>query len=238
MQTPEDQSPPLIPELTEPAKIGDNLTIDVLIDREPSFDSDVTENPVEDGFPVADHVIRNPIKLSLNAVFTPTPVTWLDYIGGEPNPARLADVMQALQDIYQKAEPITVTLPDAIYRDMVMTSCKLPRNLSDGYCLKVPLEFVHVRKVSQRQEDIPKEYTANDAAGKAGTTEADAGTAEQTEIGTGMTVVKPPETPAKAQSAGTIDTGGVGYNNAGNMSPGMEQTAVSAAEALQAAMMG
>lgn len=222
---------PLMPELIEPVKIGDNLTVDVLLDRESTLESNVTENPVEDGFPVADHVVRQPVKLSLTAVFTSTPVTWLDYVGGV-NPARLSDVMQELQEIYKKAEPITVTLPDAIYTDMVMTSCKLPRNVDNGYCMKVPLEFLHVRKVNQKQENIPLEYAANDAAGKAGTTEQDAGMAEQTEIGTGMTV--------KSLSYGdtALDTTGVGYTAAGDMSPGLEQTAASAANALQAAMGG
>lgn len=179
----------ILPQITEPAKIGDNLTIDVLMDREPSLSSKVTENPVEDGFPVSDHVIRETLKLSLTAIFTPTPVTWLDMLG--TNPYRLSEVMQALQDIYQKAEPITVTLPDAIYTDMVMTSCKLPRNLDDGYCLKVPLEFTHVRKAEQKQEDVPADSASDEAAGKGGTTEIDAGSAAQTEIGSGLQVVKP-----------------------------------------------
>ena len=36
----------------------DTLEIDAIISREASFDSDVSQNPVEDGFPIADHVTR------------------------------------------------------------------------------------------------------------------------------------------------------------------------------------
>lgn len=190
--------PGILPRLSAPAKIGDNLIIDVLMDREPSLTSKVTESPVEGGFTVSDHVIREAIKLQMTAVFTPTPVTWLDLVG--VNPYRMSEVMQALQDIYNQGEALTVTLPDAIYTDMVMTSCRLPRNVDNGYCLKVPLEFTHVRKAEQKQEDIPSNSAGEEVAGKAGKTEADAGSATQTEIGSGMQVVKPTIVEYEAQN--------------------------------------
>ncbi|WP_302939534.1 phage baseplate protein [Megamonas funiformis] len=181
---------PVIPkQLVAPCTIGDNLQIDVLKDYEVTFESEVTENPVETGFVVADHVIRKPLTLRLTAIFTPTPVTFLKILGGLPNANRLQEVASELARIYQNADPVTVKLHDAIYDNMVMTTAPLKRNVQDGICYQMELNFKHVVVVEQRTEKIPEEYAANDAQGKAGRTESDAGTAEQKDIGTGMTTI-------------------------------------------------
>lgn len=210
---------------TQPAKIGDYLTVDVVMSREINFDSEVTEYPVEDGFPIADHVVRKPMRLSMDVVFTPTPVTWGNsFLGGRT----LNAVTNMLMQIYQKGEPVTITLVDAIYTDMVMTSAPLPRNVENGYCYRCQLEFTHVRRVVQRTEDVPEEYAANDAAGKAGTTEKDGGAAAQTEIGTGLQTVD-----ASAGSAGGgilgINTDNIDFGQLGAMATGSEATAYMAA---------
>ena len=181
---------PVIPrQLVAPCTIGNNLQIDVLKDYEVTFESEVTENPVETGFVVADHVIRKPLTLKLTAIFTPTPVTFLKILGGLPNANRLQEVADELARIYQNADPVTVKLHDAIYDNMVMTTAPLKRNVQDGICYQMELNFKHVVVVEQRTEKIPEEYAANDAQGKAGQTESDAGTAQQKDIGTGMTTI-------------------------------------------------
>ena len=215
----------VMPKPTQPAKIGDYLTVDVVMSRETNFDSEVTEYPVEDGFPIADHVVRKPMRLSMDVVFTPTPVTWGNsFLGGRT----LNAVTNMLMQIYQKGEPVKITLVDAIYTDMVMTSAPLPRNVENGYCYRCQLEFTHVRRVVQRTEDVPEEYAANDAAGKAGTTEKDGGAAAQTEIGTGLQTVD-----ASAGSAGGgilgINTDNIDFGQLGAMATGSEATAYMAA---------
>lgn len=215
----------VMPKPTQPAKIGDYLTVDVVMSRETNFDSEVTEYPVEDGFPIADHVVRKPMRLSMDVVFTPTPVTWANNLLGGRS---LNAVTNMLMQIYQKGEPVKITLVDAIYTDMVMTSAPLPRNVENGYCYRCQLEFTHVRRVVQRTEDVPEEYAANDAAGKAGTTEKDGGAAAQTEIGTGLQTVD-----ASAGSTGGgilgINTDNIDFGQLGAMATGSEATAYMAA---------
>ena len=101
----------------------------------------------------------------------------------------MQEVASELARIYQNADPVTVKLHDAIYDNMVMTTAPLKRNVQDGICYQMELNFKHVVVVEQRTEKIPEEYAANDAQGKAGRTESDAGTAEQKDIGTGMTTI-------------------------------------------------
>ena len=72
--------PKITRDITEPATIAD-LKVDVVLSKETTFDSEVTQYPVEDGFPVADHVTRNPMQLTMEVVCTPTPVTFFADLG-------------------------------------------------------------------------------------------------------------------------------------------------------------
>lgn len=212
----------MLPILTKPAQIGENLLIDVVIDRETDFSSNVTENPVEKGFTIADHVVKKPMTLKMTAIFTPTPVTFDDKIPATTD--RMGDVAKELNNIYLKAEPLTVIVPDAIYNDMVMTKAPLKRNVQNGFCYKIDLEFKHVVIVTERDEEVPEEYANNEAAGKAGTTNKDGGTASQTQVGSGMTVV------GNEQAIG-VATDSTDYKNAGDVSTGKEITVQTAATA-------
>lgn len=214
--------------VTEPAKIGDMLKVDVILSREITFESEVTENPVEDGFVIADHVVRQPMTLTMDVVFTPTPVTWLTQLGNNQN--RMTEVAQALQDIYKKGDPVTITLPDAIYDSMVMTSAPLPRNVENGYCYKMQLTFKHVRIVMLKTEDVPADGASSEAAGKAGESEKEGGAAAQNDIGTGMTT--------KDNTATIeVDTSAVDMSTAGDIMTAKEMTAHAAAQALAAAVV-
>lgn len=209
----------ILPPLVQPATIGD-LSCDVVISRTTTFESEVTEYPVEDGFSISDHVTRKPLKLSLDVLFTPTPVTWFNSLLGGGH--KLDVVLKSIAQMYQMGAPITITLPDGIYTDMVMTSASMPRNVQDGYCYKCSLEFVHVRRVVQRTEDVPQAYTDNDAAGKAGTT-VDAGAASTTNIGTGLEVVD------ATQAKPSMTTNNIDLSQYGSVGTGLEATAYMAA---------
>lgn len=207
--------PKITRDITEPATIGD-LQVDVVVSKETTFDSEVTQYPVEDGFPVADHVTRNPMGLTMEVVCTPTPVTFFADLGANQN--RLNEVTNAIMKIYNEGDPITVKTADAIYKDMVMTHAPLPRTVDDGLCYKMQLDFVHVRRVKPKTEDVPEGQTSSEAEGKAGESEKDGGTADQNDIGTGMTTV---DNTATVE----VDTSFQDYSNMGNILTGREITA-------------
>ena len=169
-----------------PATIGE-LQCDCIVDHVTTFSSQVTEHPIEGGFVIADHVAREAMKLSLTAIITPTPVSYFRIMGGS-NPDRLGEAASYLEQVHLAGEPITIVLPDGIYDSMVMTSCPLPRNVQNGFCYRLGLEFTHVTIVSQKTEEIPEQNASGDAVGKAGATGTDAGASSQVNIGTGLTV--------------------------------------------------
>ena len=207
------------------SKVG-HLELDAIIERTTNLDSEVTDYPVEDGFPVADHVTRQPLTLSMTCVCTPTP---LDGTGGllatagamlmgkKSKSNTLQGTADKLLAIYQAGEPITITTPDAIYDNMVMTRAPLPRNVEDGICYKLSLEFKHVRIVVQQTAEV-----GNEAEGQAGQSEKSAGADSQKEIGTGMTTVD-------SKPFMAMDSMAVGLAVAGTITTGALSTASMAA---------
>lgn len=199
-----------------PATIG-TLQCDCIVEHTTEFNSSVTEHPIEGGFVIADHVAREPMKLSLTAIITPTPVSYFRIMGGS-NPDRLGEAASYLEQVHLAGEPITIVLPDGIYDSMVMTSCPLPRNVQDGFCYRLALEFTHVTIVSQKTEEIPEQNASGDAVGKAGATGTDAGASSQVNIGTGLTV-------RDNKKYLALNTNQIDLRNLGQIQTGIELTA-------------
>ena len=199
-----------------PATIGD-LQVDCVVDHITSFDSSVTEHPIEGGFVIADHVSRQPMKLSVTVIITPTPVSYFRIMGGS-NPDRLGEASAYFEQVHLKGEPITIVLPDRICENMVMTSCPLPRNVQNGFCYRLGLEFTHVTIVSQKTEEIPEQNASGDAVGKAGATGTDAGASSQVNIGTGLTV-------RDNKKYLALNTNQIDLRNLGQIQTGIELTA-------------
>ena len=212
-----------------PATIGD-LEVDCVIDHVTTFNSSVTEHPVETGFVISDHVSRQAMKLSLTAIITPTPVQYFRIMGGS-NPDRLSESASYFEQLYLAGEPITVVLPSGIYDNMVMTSCPLPRNVQDGFCYRLSLEFTHVTIVSMKTEGIPEQNASGDAVGKAGATGTDAGASSQVNIGSGLTV-------RDNKKYLSIDTNQIDLRNYGQIQTGIELTASRAAYSVYRSLGG
>ena len=212
-----------------PATIGD-LQCDCVVDHVAKFDSQVTEHPIEGGFVIADHVARQAMKLSLTAIITPTPVSYFRIMGGA-NPDRLGEAAAYFEQVHLAGEPITVVLPDGIYDNMVMTSCPLPRNVQDGFCYRLALEFTHVTIVNQKTEEIPEQNASGDAKGKAGATGTDAGQSSEVNIGTGLTVVD-------NKKYLSLNTNQIDLRNFGQIQTGIELTASRAAYSVYRSLGG
>ena len=212
-----------------PATIGE-LQCDCIVDHVTNFQSNVTEHPIEGGFVIADHVARQAMRLSLTAIITPTPVSYFRIMGGS-NPDRLGEAASYLEQVHLAGEPITIVLPDGIYDSMVMTSCPLPRNVQDGFCYRLALEFTHVTIVSQKTEEIPEQNASGDAVGKAGATGTDAGASSQVNIGTGLIV-------RDNKKYIALNTNQIDLRNLGQIQTGIELTASRAAYSVYRSLGG
>lgn len=166
------------PTLTSPSKI-DSIELDILVEQEHKLESEVTEHPVEDGFPVHDHVIRKPIKLSMVVGITQSPVTWLDKLGQKED--KVVKALAEFKRIYKEAQPITIVTPTDVYENMVMTSAAFPRTVENKNLIRIPCEFTQIRKVAVKTTDIPENLVSSDTADSAGKTEKDGGNSNQTD---------------------------------------------------------
>lgn len=167
------------PDLTNPTKIG-LIEVDILIEQEHKLESEATEHPVEDGFPVSDHVIRKPITVSMVVGITQSPVTWLDRLGNETD--KVSNALTAFRQIYDAAQPITIVTPTDIWENAVMTSAVFPRNVENKNLMKIPCEFKIIRRVNVKTTDIPENIVDLAIINRAGETEADGGAATQADV--------------------------------------------------------
>lgn len=175
-------------ELLEPVQIGDGLEVDVLDSYSYTLESEVTENPTELGFNVADHVINHQTVLNLTALFTPTPVTWYERRKNDID-TRLEDVKRELKRIHDTKEPITVKTHDEIYENMVMTQAPISVSKDNGKSLLISFEFKQVIRVQSNTADVPPEYAQQDEkiTAQVAKSNQNAGTAQTSDIGTGGT---------------------------------------------------
>ncbi|MCI6406967.1 phage baseplate protein [Veillonella caviae] len=202
---------PLFNELITPSTI-DTVEVDVLLSQEITYESEVTRYPVETGFEISDHVINKQPTLRLEVLFTPTPVTWYERRKEELE-TRMQDVRAELERIRNEAEPITVTLQDCIYENMVIVKLPFERTVRNGLSYKMTLEFVKIAVVSSNTADVPAEYVEQEQKilAQQQKTETNAGTATTTDIGDGG-----------SGAVGTSETAG---DSSESYAMGTEQTA-------------
>ena len=183
----------LIQDLINPITI-DNIEVDVIMEDSISYESEVTEFPVETGFTISDHVINKQPEIKLDCIFTPTPVTWYE-LHKDKAATRLEDVRRELERIRNEKEPITVTTPDRIYENVVLVKIPITRTIKDGLTLRMTLEFKQIAIVSSNTAEVPAEYAEQETKIQAqtGKTETNGGTATATVI---LTI---PRIPARSQ---------------------------------------
>ena len=119
-------------------KIG-TVEFDILDSRDISDNSSLTSNPIEGGGSINDHMIDNPIEISLsgkisefsirnsllsNALTLTNPLT--------SNSSRLIDAEEELQRLKKEREPLSIVTPYRTYTNMYITSLNIPTGTNTG----------------------------------------------------------------------------------------------------------
>ena len=136
-------------------KIG-TLEIDVVFEEQPDFDSDVTQYPIETGESISDHVILNPIKLTMRGFISQTPIRILD-----TNTILGNDLVQTafdkLLEIRDSKDVVDVVTGLKVYSDMIMNRLSFPRDRQTGQSLNFRAEFIQIKKTASILEtgEIP-----------------------------------------------------------------------------------
>lgn len=130
-----------------------DIPLDVRLSSTHTFTSQVSENPVEAGSVVSDHVIRNPPSISLSGLVGDTPIgtasTSPPSETGQVRPGtRPIGAYHALYYAWKKASPITIIDELGLFEDYVISSLTVPRDREQGGdAVYFSLELQHITVV-------------------------------------------------------------------------------------------
>lgn len=117
--------------------------------------STVTDNPVETGVSISDHMYRNPRKLTITAGVSNTPVHEDDIERFNSNISRVAEAWKQLRDLKNAAEPFDVQTGLDLYTNMVCTSLKTEQDKDTGQVLHFDAELREVIIVNTQVVKYP-----------------------------------------------------------------------------------
>lgn len=174
------------------------IEFDALIEQQKTMSASIPVYPVEEGFPVSDTITLDPLTLQMTLFVTNTPVTWLKRHGHSQK--RVRQICKKLEDLWLKRKLVKIVTPDAIYKDMGITSISIKKSADLGYSREVSITAQKVRKTKKKTVKIPK------YALKSGETKAKAGAAQTSKESDTLETKekkaekKNPETPKKSGS--------------------------------------
>ena len=151
------------------------LRCDIIKSVTYDYEQEVSSHPVETGFEVQDNVVNKPLKVTMTIGVSSRPVTWLVKNGvGVKKFKNAYDALVAIRDAKQ---PVTITRPNLVLSDMLMTRCQIKKTDESLSVIEVEVEFVKITKVSTETVEIPADIVDAAARDKAGETAAAGGAA-------------------------------------------------------------
>jgi uncharacterized membrane protein YgcG len=145
------------------------IEFDALIEETKTLSATVPVYPVENGFPVSDTIILDPLRIQMTLYVTNTPVTWLYRHGSSKD--RVRRICEALESLWLDRRLVKIVTSDTIYTNMGITSLTIKKSRDTGYAREVGLAAQKVRVTDRETTQIP------DYILKSGETQANAGTA-------------------------------------------------------------
>ena len=176
------------------------VEFDALIDESKTLSATIPAYPVEDGFPVSDTIILDPVSIKMTLYISNTPVTWLYRHGTSTD--RVNKICDLLEQKWLSKQLAQIVTTDAIYKDMGITSIAIKKSKEIGYAREVSLSAQKVLITKRKTVSIPSYIL------KSGETKANAGTAS-----TSQTSGK-----SSTGSGSSGSSGGGGSSNSGGKS--------------------
>lgn len=145
------------------------IEFDALVDETKTLSATVPAYPVENGFPVSDTIILDPISISMTLYVSNTPVTWLYRHGSSTD--RVNKICELIEQKWLEKELAKIVTSDTIYTDMGITSISIKKSKEIGYAREISISAQKIRITSRETTEIP------DYILKSGKTKSNAGTA-------------------------------------------------------------
>lgn len=145
------------------------IEFDALIDEAKNLTSTVPAYPVENGFPVSDTIINDPISINMTLYVSNTPVTWLYRHGNDMD--RVNKICELIEQKWFQKELSKIVTSDTIYKNMALTSITIKKSAEIGYAREVSISARKV-EITRRETVAIPDYIL-----KSGQTMSNAGTA-------------------------------------------------------------
>lgn len=158
------------------------IEFDALIDETKSLSATIPAYPVEEGFPVSDTIILDPVGIQMTLYVSNTPVTWLYRHGSSGD--RVNKICSMLEQKWLDRQLAKIVTSDAVYTDMGITGISIRKSRDIGYAREITISAQKVRTTRRKAADIPSymlkggETKANAGVAATSATSAKSGTAE------------------------------------------------------------
>jgi len=134
------------------------ISIDATVQQEHKLASEVSDNPVEDGSNIVDHVNLLPFQLTLNGVITDSPIKFgvfssvvnagqtIATLFGQTR--RSIEAYQQLEKLWESRVPLTIITSLKEYKDMIIESLSVPRTAQTGNAIHFTISFRQIKRVN------------------------------------------------------------------------------------------
>lgn len=126
------------------------LLIDVTLSEEHTFESDITDYPVESGGTISDNIRPKPITVTIEGLVTNTPLDPMrTQRGDEDQAAKSAQTAFAyLMGVYTKRDTVTLRTSLGTFKKMGLASLTVPRSKEIGDALRFNARFQQIMVVT------------------------------------------------------------------------------------------
>lgn len=114
------------------------VDLDATINENHDFDTVVTEQPIEAGANISDHVRVVPAKLSISGIVSNHPVSLTQI---NLNPHRAEDALDTLLGYQEDAELLTVDTTLRTYENMLLKRVRVTRGVDTSNIVSMDLDF-------------------------------------------------------------------------------------------------
>lgn len=129
-----------------------DLQIDIVSSEVIELPSETTDNPIESGSEVTDHIINKPILLRMVCQIGGS--TLLNFTD------RKLEGYEALKKLRDDKQPVTVVSGLETFSNMLINNITIDRNLQNASVLQFQIEFKQAKIVSSQRVDVSNNVSA------------------------------------------------------------------------------
>lgn len=143
-------------------KTGTNsggLDLDCIVAETHNRTSELTKFPIEDGSVISDHIINNPIELTINGLKSDVSMTIYDIRGLNAS----ITAFEQINLLMDNKELVRVVTSIKVYDNMHISSFSVPKNKETANTLDFTMTLVQAKVVTTQLTEIPNSQLGGDS---------------------------------------------------------------------------